>query len=411
MGRKKKKPSKPWCWYCNREFDDEKILIQHQKAKHFKCNLCHKKLYTGPGLAIHCMQVHKETISKVPHALQNRSNIDIEIYGMEGIPTQDILEREKLRRGGLKDESDSSDDENFNSAPDTSNQNRNPTTMPSVSTVPNMMPGMVPGMHPMQGVMPGMPAMPYGPPMPGHPSMGPMRPMAMDLPTTNMNKGMPPGFMPAGVPMVGTMPPGPMMPTSTITTSSVQAPPKPLFPAAVAQTSVATHMPVGTDFKPLMSAVQRPTFPAYSGTNSPIMSVHTPTSQGAAPVLYSTETTSSPQVNNETRRTNIVQASDPSSKIVHPEEDISLEEMRAQLPKYQMHLGIGRMPMMGGKMPMPSANPMMMNGMNMMGPAMGMPPGIPGTSMAGMGVPFNAPMYPQGPPMRPHMMGHGHHPF
>ncbi|GFS54061.1 hypothetical protein TNCV_3762521 [Trichonephila clavipes] len=31
------------------------------------------------------------------------------------------------------------------------------------------------------------------------------------------------------------------------------------------------------------------------------------------------------------------------------------------------------MPMMGGKMPMPSANPMMMNGMNMMRPAMGMP--------------------------------------
>lgn len=43
--------------YCNREFDDEKILIQHQKAKHFKCHICHKKLYTGPGLSIHCMQV------------------------------------------------------------------------------------------------------------------------------------------------------------------------------------------------------------------------------------------------------------------------------------------------------------------------------------------------------------------
>ena len=25
MGRKKKKQTKPWCWYCNREFDDEKI--------------------------------------------------------------------------------------------------------------------------------------------------------------------------------------------------------------------------------------------------------------------------------------------------------------------------------------------------------------------------------------------------
>lgn len=46
--------------YCNRDFDDEKILIQHQKAKHFKCHICHKKLYTGPGLAIHCMQVRKQ---------------------------------------------------------------------------------------------------------------------------------------------------------------------------------------------------------------------------------------------------------------------------------------------------------------------------------------------------------------
>ena len=57
MGRKKKRPIKPWCWYCNRIFEDEKILIQHQKAKHFKCFVCHKKLFTGPGLAIHCMQV------------------------------------------------------------------------------------------------------------------------------------------------------------------------------------------------------------------------------------------------------------------------------------------------------------------------------------------------------------------
>lgn len=70
--------------YCNREFEDEKILIQHQKAKHFKCHICHKKLYTGPGLSIHCMQVHKEAIDKVPNSLPNRSNIEIEIYGMEG---------------------------------------------------------------------------------------------------------------------------------------------------------------------------------------------------------------------------------------------------------------------------------------------------------------------------------------
>uniref|UniRef100_A0A8W7NXZ9 BED-type domain-containing protein n=1 Tax=Anopheles coluzzii TaxID=1518534 RepID=A0A8W7NXZ9_ANOCL len=99
MGRKKKKASKPWCWYCNREFDDEKILVQHQKAKHFKCHICHKKLYTGPGLSIHCMQVHKESIDKVPNSLPNRSNIVIEIYGMEGIPPEDIREHEKQKNG------------------------------------------------------------------------------------------------------------------------------------------------------------------------------------------------------------------------------------------------------------------------------------------------------------------------
>jgi hypothetical protein len=57
MGRKKRKTVRPWCWYCNREFDDEAVLIQHQKARHFKCHICHKKLFTGPGLAIHCLQV------------------------------------------------------------------------------------------------------------------------------------------------------------------------------------------------------------------------------------------------------------------------------------------------------------------------------------------------------------------
>lgn len=59
-------------------------MIQHQKAKHFKCHLCNKKLFTGPGLSIHCMQVHKETIDKIPGAIPGRDGIDIEVYGMEG---------------------------------------------------------------------------------------------------------------------------------------------------------------------------------------------------------------------------------------------------------------------------------------------------------------------------------------
>lgn len=64
MGKKKKRAEKVWCYYCDREFDDEKILVQHQKAKHFKCHVCHKKLSTAGGMAIHVLQVHKETVTK-----------------------------------------------------------------------------------------------------------------------------------------------------------------------------------------------------------------------------------------------------------------------------------------------------------------------------------------------------------
>eukprot|EP01018_Ginkgo_biloba_P019485 Gb_38566 [translate_table: standard] len=90
MGKKKRKAPKVWCYYCEREFDDEKILVQHQKAKHFKCHVCHKKLSTAGGMAIHVLQVHKETITKVPNAKPDRESTEIDIFGMEGIPP-DVL--------------------------------------------------------------------------------------------------------------------------------------------------------------------------------------------------------------------------------------------------------------------------------------------------------------------------------
>lgn len=70
MGKKKKKVTKVLCYYCDREFDDEKILVQHQKAKHFKCHVCHKKLSTAGGMAIHVLQVHKETVTKYLFSLK-----------------------------------------------------------------------------------------------------------------------------------------------------------------------------------------------------------------------------------------------------------------------------------------------------------------------------------------------------
>jgi len=41
------------------------------------------------------LQVHKETIDKVPNAVPGRTSIELEIYGMEGIPEEDSKEHER----------------------------------------------------------------------------------------------------------------------------------------------------------------------------------------------------------------------------------------------------------------------------------------------------------------------------
>jgi NAD-dependent SIR2 family protein deacetylase len=58
------KLARPWCFYCDRDFDDEKILMQHQKAKHFKCTHCNRKLGSASGMATHVLQVHKEVVQR-----------------------------------------------------------------------------------------------------------------------------------------------------------------------------------------------------------------------------------------------------------------------------------------------------------------------------------------------------------
>ena len=43
-----------------------------------------------PGLSVHMNQVHKETLNSVDNALANRAGLDVEIFGMEGIP-EDVI--------------------------------------------------------------------------------------------------------------------------------------------------------------------------------------------------------------------------------------------------------------------------------------------------------------------------------
>ncbi|KAG8727900.1 hypothetical protein FRC12_022153 [Ceratobasidium sp. 428] len=108
MGKNKNKKKnkfvlRPWCWYCEREFEDEKVLMQHQKAKHFKCNHCPRRLNTAGGLAVHIQQVHKLDPEKIENALPGRDGYEVEIFGMEGIPAPDMAayKRRKEEELGL----------------------------------------------------------------------------------------------------------------------------------------------------------------------------------------------------------------------------------------------------------------------------------------------------------------------
>ncbi|KAI9656133.1 MAG: hypothetical protein M1831_004704 [Alyxoria varia] len=103
MGNKKRKgPSleqvleRPWCYYCERDFDDMAVLINHQKAKHFKCDRCNRRLNTAGGLSVHLDQVHKVELKQVENSLENRKLPNIEIFGMEGIP-DDVAEQHRQR--------------------------------------------------------------------------------------------------------------------------------------------------------------------------------------------------------------------------------------------------------------------------------------------------------------------------
>ena len=60
MGRRKRKLDyvKPFCYFCERVFDNEITLHQHQKNKHFNCTVCSKKFPTTSNLVAHIGSAH-----------------------------------------------------------------------------------------------------------------------------------------------------------------------------------------------------------------------------------------------------------------------------------------------------------------------------------------------------------------
>lgn len=91
MGRKKKRqaPSEAeriFCYYCDRKFQTEQILLSHQKEKHLRCPTCNKRLFSISGLVIHSTQVHNVQVTSVPNAIEGRTSTAVDVVGMTGIP-------------------------------------------------------------------------------------------------------------------------------------------------------------------------------------------------------------------------------------------------------------------------------------------------------------------------------------
>jgi hypothetical protein len=91
--------------------------MQHQKAKHFKCGMCPRRLNTAGGLAVHIQQVHKlepdacvinsrshlsahscsHRLPRIENALPGRDGYEVEIFGMEGIPAPDVADYKRRK--------------------------------------------------------------------------------------------------------------------------------------------------------------------------------------------------------------------------------------------------------------------------------------------------------------------------
>ncbi|WWC95584.1 hypothetical protein V866_002449 [Kwoniella sp. B9012] len=98
MGKKKRTQVfvlKPWCWYCEREFEDDKGEFRTQMAKLTTCS----PAAASKVQAFQMSAVPKETEygrwfdgSHLTNTLPGRDGYDIEIFGMEGVPENAVAE-------------------------------------------------------------------------------------------------------------------------------------------------------------------------------------------------------------------------------------------------------------------------------------------------------------------------------
>ncbi|KAF5384057.1 hypothetical protein D9615_003141 [Tricholomella constricta] len=359
MAKKKNKQIiRPWCWYCEREFEDEKVLMQHQKAKHFKCNMCPRRLNTAGGLAVHIQQVHKlepENLPRIENALPGRDGYEVEIFGMVGIPAPDIADykrrkeielglsagsisqppqkRPKIENRALTEEELKAQLEAHKALMGVSTGSDNPAAAESstgaVYGAPpqsySAPPAPIPGVPPM-GMMPppGMPPpgfFPGGPPPPGaFPGQPPPFPPFMP--------GFPPGPPPPGFPLPPGFPPGgpppfPPAPGGPPGATRLPFPPPPQFVPAAGASPLPPFPP--TPAQPQLAATPPPSAQQPSlAPGAPSSQTQTPEVQ-APPTQLVLPNTALAQTNPPFKKSTVLKYDDPN---------FSPEEHRAIHPRY-----------------------------------------------------------------------------
>ena len=261
--------------------------------------------------------------------MQGRSDVEIEIYGMEGIPEKDQQEHaKKMRDGGPKSKRSKNDSSSEDSSDDDTSTNQ---FIPGAMGFPGMgMPGMgMPGMMPggpmgmnMMGAM--------GMPMRG---MGmPMGPMGMNNP--NMRWPMPPNQSMMGPRPMG---PGPMGPGPM--------PPRPMGPGPPGANPIRPPgAPIGPGNPggdgPEQGVQQGPTQPFSSGNEgSNLGDDRNAASSMPKPLFPAASNISQSRPQGESGDGKSSSAAPKSlsgnSKLMHPgDEELSLEEIRSRAPKY-----------------------------------------------------------------------------
>lgn len=109
MGRKSKRPagsestapSKPSCYYCIRQFDNEQALIEHQKLVHFKCLSCSKRFGNAGALNVHMKAMHDSVLTTILKAEPGRDDPTLNIVGSSGVPSPEETEAYAKKRAKL----------------------------------------------------------------------------------------------------------------------------------------------------------------------------------------------------------------------------------------------------------------------------------------------------------------------